>query len=220
MRTVLGAVLALLGSVLDALLPLRERTRRTRSLSVEDVPLSPTAHTLLGASITTLMQYEGAAADIIQSLKYDGSGHAARLCAAIIADYLHEELASRKLFSQKKVLLVPVPLHPSRQRERGFNQMESVLRALPKEFSDGTISSIQARIIHRVRATRQQTRLSRNERLSNVAGAFDIANAEHVRGTSIYLIDDVTTTGATLVNAATPLRRAGAHVTLVALARA
>ena len=220
MRTVLDAVLALLGSVLDALLPLRERTRRTRSLSVEDVPLSPTAHTLLGAHITTLMQYEGAAADIIQSLKYDGSGHAARLCAAIIADYLHEEPASQKLFSQKKVLLVPVPLHPSRQRERGFNQMESVLRALPKGFCDGTISSIQTRIIRRVRATRQQTRLSRNERLSNVAGAFDIANAEHVRGTSIYLIDDVITTGATLVNAATPLRRAGAHVTLVALARA
>lgn len=177
----------------------------------------PTVHELLGVKITTLMDYEHqAVADLIQSLKYDGSGKAARLLASIVADYLSEEIASHKLFSQKQVLLVPVPLHASRKRERGFNQIENVLRALPFEMQ----AYIDDGSLMRVRATKQQTRLSRQERLSNVAGAFSVDDPKRAHNAHIFLIDDVTTTGATLVNAANALRRAGASVTPIALARA
>jgi len=207
-------------SILDAVVPPRARTARTKVRTLEEIPLSPAPYDLLGVRITTLMDYRNAAvADLVRSLKYDGSTHAARLCAACLADYLREEIASSKIFSARNILLVPVPLHKSRARERGWNQIELILNALPDEFRDGTISTLTTNVLTRTRATKPQTRLPRSERLSNVAGAFS-ADESLVRDTHVFLLDDVTTTGATLANAATPLRKAGATVTLLALARA
>ena len=221
MRSLSAALYAGLETILDAVLPPRARPSRTKQLSAEDIPLTPTSHDLLGVKIATLMDYQRQEVqDLIQSLKYDGSGRAAHLCAGVLAEYLMEELSSAKIFSQKEILLVPVPLHASRSRERGFNQIALVLQSLPPEFRDGTKSRLAPEVLVRVRATKQQTKLFRSERLSNVAGAFALAHGHHVQKTHIFLIDDVATTGATLANAATPLRRAGAHVTLLALARA
>ena len=105
--------------VLDALLPPRARAARTRARTAEDFILSPTAHDLLGVRITTLMDYrEEPVQDLIRSLKYDRSRYAAHLAATILEEYLLEEVASHKTFSQKKVLLVPIPLHASRTKER------------------------------------------------------------------------------------------------------
>jgi len=208
-------------AVLDAVLPLRERSARTKTLKAEEVPLCPTVHELLRTRITTLMDYQAPAVqDLIRSLKYDGSGYAAQLAAALLADFLREEISSERAFSQKKILIVPVPLHASRARERGFNQIELVLKALPQEFRDGVLARVAPEILVRTRATKPQTRLARSERLSNVAGAFAVSVPPLVQKSHVFLIDDVTTTGATLANAATALRRAGAEVTLLALARA
>jgi ComF family protein len=208
-------------SVLDAVLPLRERAARTKVRAAEDIPLSPTVHHLLGLDITTLMDYrEPAVQDLIRSLKYDGSTHAARLAATLLADYLREEISSQRAFSQKEIFIIPVPLHKNRARERGFNQIDIVVRALPQEFQNGARAKYAPHALIRARETKQQARLSRSERLSNVAGAFALANSADLARSRVFLIDDVTTTGATLANAATPLRRAGADVTLLALARA
>lgn len=210
-----------LESILDTILPLRPRSARTKRLKQEDIPLTPASHELLGTRITTLMNYQKKEVqDLIQSLKYDGAGHAAHLCASVLAEYLLEEIASEKNFSTKKILLIPVPLHASRARERGFNQIGLVLNALPLAFRDGTRAKLESNALVRARETKQQTRLSRSERLGNVAGAFAVPHQVLVENTHVFLIDDVATTGATLVNAATPLRRAGAKVTLLALARA
>ncbi len=214
-------LLAVLEVIFDTLLPLPGRATRTKSRTAEDIPLTLTVHTLLKTQITTLTDYQqGAVQDLIRSLKYDGSGHAARLAAQLLADYLREEISSHRTFSQRKILIVPVPLHSSRARERGFNQIELVLKALPQEFRDGSLSILMPGALVRIRETQQQTRLSRIERLSNIAGAFAVFEEKFVNKTHVFLIDDVTTTGATLVNAATPLHRAGAEVTLLALARA
>jgi ComF family protein len=157
--------------------------------------------------------------DAIRTLKYDGTKSAARLLAAGLADYLREEIANMKTFSPRTILLVPVPLHTSRVRERGFNQMERVLHELPDEFKDGSMSRIAFNSLARVRATPQQTRLSRTERLKNVSGAF-AADGVAVRGAHIVIIDDVTTTGATLSECVRALESAGAQVTAIALSRA
>jgi len=210
-----------LESMLDAVLPPRGRTMRTKRMTVENISLSPASHALLGTAITTLMEYQQKdVQDLVQSLKYDGGARAASLCAAVLAEYLAEELSSEKLFSAREILLVPVPLHSSRARERGFNQIELVLRSLPKEFRDGTRARLAPEVLVRSRATAPQTKRSRSERLSNVAGAFAVPHPERVKNRRVYLIDDVATTGATLVNAGNALRRAGATVTLLALARA
>ncbi len=208
-------------SIADLILPRRERRVRTESRTLEDIPLVPEPHDLLGVRITTLMDYRNTAVeDLIHSLKYDGSSHAAKLAASILADYLREEIASSKTFSARKIFIVPVPLHKSRSRERGWNQIELVLKELPAEFRDGTLATFAPATLIRTRPTKPQTRLPRSERLSNVAGAFAVSDEKLAHESHVFLIDDVTTTGATLANAGNPLRRAGANVTLIALARA
>lgn len=208
-------------SILDAVAPPHGRTARTQKRNVADIPLSPTAHDLLGVQITTLMDYRGEESqDLVRSLKYDRSVHAAQLAATLLAEYLREELSSHRTFSQKKICIVPVPLHPSRLRERGFNQIALAAQQLPAEFRDGTLAAYAPDILIRARETKPQTKLPRSERLSNVAGAFELSKDANVRKNLVVLIDDVTTTGATLANAATPLRKAGAEVLLLALARA
>jgi ComF family protein len=221
MKTMLSVLKQGFDAVIDVVLPPRERTVRTKTLALEQIPLTPTNHDLLGTRLVTLMDYRRQEVrDLIQSLKYDGGTAAARLCAATLAEYLGEELSDERLFSRSRVLLVPVPLHRSRRRERGYNQISLVLESLPPEFRDGTKARLAPQMLVRARATQPQTRLPRSERLSNVAGAFALADGAEVKGARIFLIDDVATTGATLVNAAHPLRRAGADVTLLALARA
>ena len=210
-----------IGYALDAVFPPRAREMRTRSRALADIPLTLETHDLLRMRVTTLMEYKRPEVqDLIRALKYDGSRHAAALAADVLADYLREELASVRSFSPRRILLVPVPLHRERQRERGFNQIELVLRALPEEMRAGHLAHVEPHALVRSRATPKQTHLSRQERLSNVAGAFEVRDAGAIRGTHVYLLDDVTTTGATLVHAAAPLRHAGAKVTLLALARA
>src|SRR3989344_3298190 len=126
----------ILGNVLDALMPPRAPSGRTKKLVASDIPLEPTEHELLGAKITTLMDYrKPEVQDLIRALKYDASPHAAKIAGELLADYLRDEIASIKLFSQKPVLLVPVPLHKSRQRERGFNQIDVVLNARSEEHT-------------------------------------------------------------------------------------
>ena len=211
---------SILRVLFDAILPRKQRLMRTEERSLQDIPLFPASHELHGTQIVTILDYrESAVAELVQSLKYDSSSHAAKLCALLLADYLHEEISSVRSFSSKSILLVPVPLHKERVHERGFNQVERVLQLLPPEFRDGQLSLL-SEALARTRATKQQTRLSREARLRNVAGAFAVHDAAVVSNAHIFLIDDVVTTGATLAEASKPLVRAGATVTLLALARA
>lgn len=104
--------------------------------------------------------------------------------------------------------MVPIPLHPVRRRERGFNQAALLADALSRR-ADVPVG----RGLRRVRATVAQTRLPREGRLANVRGAF-AGIPEIVEGSRVLLLDDVVTTGATLGEGATELRRAGAFSVL------
>lgn len=113
-------------------------------------------------------------------------------------------------------LVVPVPLHPRKQRQRTYNQSALLADALARRLG------LEARgdSLRRARATPSQTRLSAAARRANVRGAFEVARPAWVRGRSVLLVDDVMTTGATLHEAAACLKRAGAwRVWAVAVAR-
>ena len=103
-------------------------------------------------------------------------------------------------------IVLPVPLHPKRLKERGFNQSG----LLAKEFSRMQGLPVSFDLLIRKNWTEPQTRLNRKERLENVKGAFSLCDASAVRGRRVLLIDDVFTTGTTLSECAKTLKKAGA----------
>lgn len=217
----LNAIKGHFNVLLDIVLPRRARTVRAENWTLDDLAVSPKTHEACGTQITTLLDYKNPAVeDCIRALKYDGSSRSAELLAGALADYLREEISQARSFSSRQILFMPIPLFKSRERERGFNQIETVLKKLPKEFLDGELASFVPEALARTRETKQQTHLSRSERLKNMTGAFSVPVTESIRDSHIFLIDDVTTTGATLAEAAKPLERAGAKVSAIALARA
>ncbi len=121
------------------------------------------------------------------------------------------------------LVVVPVPLHALRERERGFNQAELLARALARRLGkEGRARAlrVEGRCLRRTRATASQAGLSRQARRENVRGVFAVALPEAVRDRVVVLVDDVMTTGATLSACAGALKRAGAlRVVGLALAR-
>lgn len=116
-------------------------------------------------------------------------------------------------------LLIPVPLHPVRQRERGYNQAAAIARGMSSVLD----VPVQESVLHRQRYTASQTALSRQERRNNLLGAFDISapGMELIQGKNILLVDDVFTTGATSEAAAQVLKAGGVHsVCAISLASA
>jgi len=101
---------------------------------------------------------------------------------------------------------VAVPLHPSKQKQRGFNQAELLAAGLA---SRGNLFHL-AGAAGRTKNTRSQTTLSKTERKTNMSGAFNVLKPELVKGRKILLIDDVATTLATLEELASELKKAGA----------
>ena len=95
-------------------------------------------------------------------------------------------------------LIIPVPLHRSRERERGFNQAELIAARLERP--------VATRLLRRRKNTSSQTGLSRNERRRNLASAFELRG--DVNG-SVIVVDDVFTTGSTMNEIARTLKRAG-----------
>ncbi|HVM73913.1 MAG TPA: hypothetical protein VMU13_03505 [Candidatus Paceibacterota bacterium] len=206
---------------IDALLPPHAHTTRTKARRFGDIPKVVAVHELLGTTITTLMDYRRTEVrDLIRSLKYDGNERAAKLCAMVLADFLREELAVLRSFSPRPVFIVPLPLHPIRMRDRGFNQITRVLEQLPPELRTGELATVSESLLVRIRDTPHQTSLARTARIANMKHAFAAPEPRALRHTHIFVIDDVTTTGATLVNAGHTLERHDAEVTLIALARA
>jgi len=104
-------------------------------------------------------------------------------------------------------LLIPVPLHPKRLRERGFNQ--SLL--LVKELSHRTGIPYEKRLLQKKRQTLPQVELSGREREKEVRNSFRIIKREALLGKTILLVDDVYTTGATVNECAKVLLAAGAE---------
>jgi ComF family protein len=124
---------------------------------------------------------------------------------SFLADLLLRE-AVPVLRGQGWDCLVPVPLHPLKQREREFNQAERLARAL----SRATGIPLDAAVLQRITPTATQTLLTREQRAANMKNAFAVRAGTRLDARKIVIVDDVFTTGATTSACAEALRRAGA----------
>lgn len=143
--------------------------------------------------------YNGPVAQGIRSLKYHGIRPLAPILAAPLIDYIREHPIP---FDG----LTPVPLHPQKLAERGFNQSH----LLASHIASALDIPIRSDLIQRTKATRPQAQLNREERQENVKGAFSVIGNARLDGETILLIDDVATTGATLKACAQALKDLGA----------
>jgi competence protein ComFC len=143
----------------------------------------------------------GIVRDVIHEFKYNRQIHLRHLVGRWLCAALDDERLRNRQFD----IIVPVPLHSARQRERGFNQA-SVLAELLSAHT-----SIPCRpMLKRLRYTTTQTALDRSERMENLHNAFRLRKNTDVRGLRVLVIDDVLTTGSTLSECARVLKRAGA----------
>ncbi len=149
------------------------------------------------AQTTAVFRYAPPIDGLIQGLKYAGKLTNARVLGELMA-------AKMKAASPRPDLIMPVPLHRLRLRERGYNQSLELARLIARRLA----LPLDYRAIKRVRATSPQTGLSLKERARNVRGAFAVTRS--LSGLYIALVDDVMTTGHTVNAVAACLRKAGA----------
>jgi ComF family protein len=162
---------------------------------------------------TAYGSYDSGLRELIHLLKYNQVRPAANVLGRMLVEAM-EDL--QPLFSASEILVVPVPLHSRKLRQRGFNQSELIVRAALK-LKAGTVRlQLIPGLLERQRETKSQIGLSRHQRRVNIRGAFVVAKTLEVKGREILVVDDVFTTGTTVSECARVLRRAGASKVFVA----
>ncbi len=151
--------------------------------------------------------YEGGLRELIHLLKYQGVKPAASVLGRMLAEVV---AGLRPCFGEGLPVIVPVPLHPSKLRERGFNQSEMIARAAVKLMHEGKQFVIRPEVLQRRRPTVSQIGLTRPQRQENMRGAFVVGVPDEITEREVLLVDDVLTTGTTASECARVLRRAGA----------
>ena len=160
------------------------------------------AHRVLHfTSAVAVYRSRGVVRKIIHDFKYGRQVHLRHP----VAEWLVETLDDPRLHGRRFDVLIPVPLHPARKRERGFNQAELLAEALSARSKFPTSNALE-----RIRYTTTQTAFDRSERMENLHNAFRLRKKADVRGSRVLLIDDVLTTGSTLSECARVLKVAGA----------
>ena len=157
--------------------------------------------------------YDGAIRDMILALKYKQGTYLVKELTKLVEGCVRASYENEQIDA-----ICPIPLYPTKERERGYNQAGLIAKELSKKLA----IPYMPHLLERVRHTPTQTKLNSEARKGNVAGAFAIPNAasDYVYGRNILLVDDVFTTGATCSECASVLKRSHAgRVLVVSVAR-
>ncbi|MBI4037486.1 ComF family protein [Candidatus Curtissbacteria bacterium] len=144
-------------------------------------------------------KYEGPVKQMITKIKYKFAYDISKRLVEIVC----EELWRFRLPQEFK--LVPIPLHAARRRWRGFNQAELIIKNINNEYKVE-----YSDLLVRVRNTKSQVGLKKDQRAGNIKGAFAVKAGFGVKGKSLIIVDDVFTSGSTMNEACRVLKKAGA----------
>jgi len=148
-------------------------------------------------------RYQGILKDIILLFKYRKFSILGKELARLAHNNLREK---RELFSGLEIV-IPVPLHSKKKKQRGFNQAETIAREIAKLLN---IDYVKDALVKK-KNTPPQTSLIAEERRRNLKGAFDLKKREKIKGKTVLLVDDVYTTGSTLRECSRVLIQGGAQ---------
>ncbi|WP_347489206.1 ComF family protein [Desulfoscipio sp. XC116] len=149
--------------------------------------------------------YEGPVREAVHRLKYRGM----KSLAAPLGKMMAEAVLRERAFALADVL-VPVPLHPVRERERGYNQSVLLARALGESLR----MPVLEQVLVKIKETPSQTSLTGQQRRQNLLRAFAVVASDYIKGKIVIIVDDVFTTGSTVSILSHLLRQAGAHSVL------
>ncbi|MFC2169782.1 ComF family protein [Acidobacteriota bacterium] len=147
-------------------------------------------------------QYRGKLKDIILLYKY----RKYRVLGKDLAQFIYWSMGRENSLWQGVEIIIPVPLHPKRKRQRGFNQAQVLAYHLAKRRGIELVK----KVLVKTRNTPPQTLLEVDERQKSVKGAFDVSGKEKIAGKIVLLVDDVFTTGATIQECSRILKSVGA----------
>lgn len=157
-------------------------------------------------------RYEGKMRELILLYKYAKLKVVGRRLANLALDFIREEE-----FWAGLEVVVPVPLHPQKQRERGFNQSLEIARVVGRARG----LEVENKALIKIRNNPPQASLEAEERRANVKGAYQVKRKEKIKDKVVLLVDDVFTTGSTIEECSRVLKQAGAkEVRALTLAQA
>ncbi len=159
----------------------------------------------------------------IKTLKNKGVQEVVDFFAGVLYDLLLDYIQNKAILQKNiTVWLIPLPLHPTKYKERGFNQNLLITKILSDRLAELTNTLHAEKILKRIKKTKDQKGLNKKERLLNVKGAFSAKLPKNASTDDLYIIiDDIITTGATMQEAQKTLRKAGAkNILLISLADA
>lgn len=158
--------------------------------------------------LTSIFAYKGVIEKAIKKLKYRFITDLASDLVELFSSFCGEDKTFSDFCRQNRVVLVPIPLHPARKRWRGFNQAELLGRLIAENLK----INFSPDLLLRVKNTKPQVELDKDERQGNIRGAFKKnPNLQFViRNSQILIFDDVWTSGITLREAGKVLKRNGA----------
>lgn len=140
--------------------------------------------------------YGGVLKELILKFKYKNDFTAGDILAELLEEYIEEK------FDYKEYIIAYIPLSKKSKKARGFNQCEYIARRIA-----GNLEIEAVELLIKVKETKEQKKLKKDERFENIRGAFGVKKGINIRNKKIILIDDVTTTGATLKEAGELLKK-------------
>jgi ComF family protein len=201
----------LANKILDFLFPPTLFEARLRSLSAREINQLPRIDiAALPDDTYALFSYRHQSVrGLIWLFKFKKDRHITEIFAHILHEEIIGLLGEEELPGQQPILLIPIPLGPQRQQERGYNQCELLGQAIVSLDRNDTLR-LAPQILIKTKDTPSQTSLSRSERLKNLHDCFTVPTPELIRNRTVILLDDVTTTGATFAAARRALLKASA----------
>ena len=187
----------ILESVINFVFPRENGVRDLELLTAEDLRSKlPKAKLYRENSIALFDHQDEDVRRIICEIKYNKNKQLAFTCAELLAEELLDFMREkRQFYPQAKFILLPVPVSDKRRKRRGYNQTELLADCIKKMLPNIHYCK---QTLRRDSDRTSQTKKTKAERAKNVSGCFSLINTSHIKDNVIIILDDVTTTGATL----------------------